>query len=126
MFSSTKVRCSLEDVAENHVNSALTRGERDTVIARSLVEVLVKTNASLEMVVSAMWQALGASFGDIQDLELIKMVGRSLIDAGIECESLIVNLVLIWKAESTRHSFLSLNVVVNSLYLTLSLTRLLK
>ena len=87
MFSSTKVRCSLEDVAENHVNSALTRGERDTVIARSLVEVLVKTNASLEMVVSAMWQALGASFGDIQDLELIKMVGRSLIDAGIECKS---------------------------------------
>eukprot|EP00095_Tigriopus_kingsejongensis_P004187 maker-scaffold47_size466558-snap-gene-3.44 protein:Tk04187 transcript:maker-scaffold47_size466558-snap-gene-3.44-mRNA-1 annotation:"---NA---" len=84
-----QVRCSLEDVAENHVNSANARGERETMIARSLVEVLLKTGASLEIVVSTMFQVLKRNFEGIEDLEMIKMIGRSLIDSAVESDDFL-------------------------------------
>eukprot|EP00094_Tigriopus_californicus_P004904 TCALIF_04722-PA protein Name:"Protein of unknown function" AED:0.23 eAED:0.19 QI:0/0.72/0.65/0.86/0.81/0.73/23/0/2841 len=83
------VRCSLEDVAENHVSSALSRGERETMIARSLTEVLMKTGASLEIVVSTMYTVLKRKMENIDDLEMIKIIGRSLIDAAVESDDFL-------------------------------------
>lgn len=73
-------------MAENHVSSALSRGERETMIARSLTEVLMKTGASLEIVVSTMYAVLKRKMENIDDLEMIKIIGRSLIDAAVECK----------------------------------------
>ncbi|TRY80945.1 hypothetical protein TCAL_04722 [Tigriopus californicus] len=84
-----QVRCSLEDVAENHVSSALSRGERETMIARSLTEVLMKTGASLEIVVSTMYTVLKRKMENIDDLEMIKIIGRSLIDAAVESDDFL-------------------------------------
>ncbi len=57
------------------------------MIARSLCDVLRKTNASLEIVMSTMFGALKDSFGErMTDLEVIKMLGRANVEAAINFE----------------------------------------
>ena len=87
------MRCSLEDVAENHINSCLSRGEKQSAISRSLCDTLRKTNASTEIVMSTMFGALRGNFGagsdsgELDDLDVIKAVGRANVEAAINLDS---------------------------------------
>lgn len=79
-----QVRCSLEDVAENHVSSLLARGEKDSMIGRALCDTLRKTNASTEIIVATMFPVLKKYLGErFDDAELIKMTGRANVEAAI-------------------------------------------
>ena len=73
-----KVRCSLEDVAANHINSMRSRNEKDSVIATTLCEVLQKTGAALEIVMSAMFMAFKDNFTDKDQFDLIRVSKISL------------------------------------------------
>jgi len=85
-----QVRCSLEDVADNMVSSQLARGEKESMVIRALCETLSKTGSSSEIVATTMMSALKKvlSQGGKSDCDIMKDIGRTMSEQGIEKESL--------------------------------------
>ena len=85
-FFVLKVRCSLEDVADNMVSSQLARGEKESMVIRALCETLTKTGSSSEIVATTMMSALKKvlSAGGKSDCDIMKDIGRTMNEQGIQ------------------------------------------
>ena len=84
-----KVRCSLEDVADNMVSSQLARGEKESMVIRALCETLTKTGSSPEIVATTMMSALKRALSnDKSDCDIMKDIGRTMHEQGAKSKYL--------------------------------------
>ena len=82
------MRCSLEDVGENLINTMRTRNEREPAIARALCDTFKKTGASDEIVVSTMYVVTKNNLDSCEDqLNCLKVMGKAMIDCEFNSEA---------------------------------------
>ena len=93
LFIYLKVRCSLEDVADNLVSSQLARGEKEAQVVRSLCSTLSNTGSSPEIVATTMMSSLKRALQEEEPV-LMKDIGRTMHEQGTESKILLHKL---WK-----------------------------
>ena len=97
-----KVRCSLEDVADNMVSSQLARGEKESMVIRALCETLSKTGSSSEIVATTMMSALKRVLSETKsDCDIMKAIGNTMHEQGTESEYIFVYTVQSFRKERT-------------------------
>ena len=79
-----QVRCSLEDVADNMINSMSVRGEKENAIVRNLAQTLKDTGANCEIVGTTMMGSLRRAMPKKTECDVMKDTGRSLTEVGYD------------------------------------------
>ena len=103
-----KVRCSLEDVADNMVSSQLARGEKESMVIRALCETLSKTGSSSEIVATTMMSALKRVLSETKsDCDIMKAIGNTMHEQGTESEYIFTNTMQSFRKKLRRYFILA-------------------